>query len=159
MINSLNLKDRKKFDFNNHILESVLVLLMIVIAVLTPGFMTSNNLLNMLKNVSLQGVIALGLTMTIIGGQIDLSVGSGVALYGVIVAKIAGDLSNAGIMPLEKAVFIGMAAAFISSFIVGIIIAWLHIHFRMPTFIITLAFLNILYRGLADTACQFHPRR
>jgi ribose/xylose/arabinose/galactoside ABC-type transport system permease subunit len=122
---------------------------MVVIAALTPGFMTSNNLLNMLKNVSLQGVIALGLTMTIIGGQIDLSVGSGVALYGVIVAKVGGELSNAGIMPLETAVIVGMVAAFAASYLVGLLIAWLHIRFRMPTFIITLAFLNILYGAAA----------
>jgi ribose/xylose/arabinose/galactoside ABC-type transport system permease subunit len=145
----LKSKSQKKFQFNDYILEIVLIVLMIVIATLTPGFMNSKNLLNMLKNVSLQGVIALGLTMTIIGGQIDLSVGSGVALYGVIVAKVGGDLSNAGIMPLESAVLVGILVAFITSFIVGSIIAWLHIRFKMPTFIITLAFLNILYGAAA----------
>jgi ribose/xylose/arabinose/galactoside ABC-type transport system permease subunit len=145
----LKSKSQKKFQFNDYILEIVLIVLMIVIATLTPGFMNSKNLLNMLKNVSLQGVIALGLTMTIIGGQIDLSVGSGVALYGVIVAKVSGDLSDAGIMPLESAVLVGMLVAFITSFIVGSIIAWLHIRFKMPTFIITLAFLNILYGAAA----------
>ncbi len=145
----LNIKNRKRFHFNDYILEIVLILLMVVIAVLTPGFMTSKNLLNMLKNVSLQGVIALGLTMTIIGGQIDLSVGSSVALYGVIVAKVGGDLSDAGVMPLEYAVLVGILVAFAVSFIVGAIIAWLHIRFKMPTFIITLAFLNILYGAAA----------
>lgn len=149
MISSLNLKGHRKFNLNDHILETVLVVLMIAIALLTPGFMTSSNLLNMLKNVSLQGVIALGLTMTIIGGEIDLSVGSGVALYGVIVAKVAGDLSNTGIMPLEMAVLIGMAIAFITSFIIGVIITWLHLRFKMPTFIVTLAFMNILYGAAA----------
>jgi len=144
-----NIKNRKRIHFNDYILEIVLILLMVVIAVLTPGFMTSKNLLNMLKNVSLQGVIALGLTMTIIGGQIDLSVGSGVALYGVIVAKVGGDLSSAGVMPLEIAVLVGMLVAFAVSFIVGSIIAWLHIRFKMPSFIITLAFLNILYGAAA----------
>jgi ribose/xylose/arabinose/galactoside ABC-type transport system permease subunit len=42
-----------------------------------------------------------------------------------------------------------MVVAFIVSYLVGLLIAWLHIRFKMPTFIITLAFLNILYGAAA----------
>lgn len=146
----------KKFRFIDYALELTLVILIVGIALVTPGFMTSKNLLNVLRNVSLQGVIALGLTMTIIGGQIDLSVGSGVALYGVIVAKVTGSLADAGVMPMETGVIVGMLVAFLCSVAVGAVHAWLHIKFNMPTFIITLASLNILY-GIAALLSNGFP--
>lgn len=142
-------KNTKQFRFIDYALEMTLVVLILVVAIITPGFTTSRNLLNVLRNISLQGVIALGLTMTIIGGEIDLSVGSSVALYGVIIAKVGGMLDSAGVMPLESAVWVGIAVAFLTSVVVGYIHSWLHLKFNMPTFIITLASLNILYGAAA----------
>ena len=49
-------------------------------------FLTVDNLLNVLRNVSMQGLIALGMTMVIIAGEIDLSVGSMVAFAGCLTA-------------------------------------------------------------------------
>lgn len=150
------MKSTRKIRFIDYALELTLVTLIVIIAIITPGFMTSKNLLNVLRNISLQGVIALGLTMTIIGGQIDLSVGSSVALFGVIVAKVTGALSDAGIMKMDQGVFIGMLVAFICAIIVGILHAWLNLQFKMPTFIITLATQNILY-GLAALLSNGFP--
>jgi len=147
---------KRKFRFDDYILELVLLVIIVVIALLTPNFMSPQNLLNVLRNVSLQGVIALGLTMTIIGGEIDLSIGSSVALYGVIVAKVTGWLAESNIMPMEYGVLVGILVAFIFSIIIGSIIAWLHIKFKMPTFIITLAALSILY-GLAALLSNGFP--
>ena len=53
--------------------------------------------MNILRSNSLQGVIALGMTMVIIGGLIDLSIGSTVALAGVIVARFCRDLTPLGV--------------------------------------------------------------
>lgn len=151
-----DMKTTRKFRFIDYALELTLVVLIVAIAMVTPGFMTSKNLLNVLRNISLQGVIALGLTMTIIGGQIDLSVGSGVALYGVIVAKVTGLIADANILPMEQGVLIGMLAALLCSVLVGAAHAWLHLRFNMPTFIITLASLNVLY-GVAARLSNGFP--
>ncbi|HHY79648.1 MAG TPA: ABC transporter permease [Thermoanaerobacter sp.] len=135
--------------FSNYILESILLLISIFIAITAPGFLTTSNLLNILKNISMQGVIAFGMTMVIIAGEIDLSVGSMVGLTGVIVALTAGKLADAGIMPLQYSVVVGIILAFIVAAFVGFINGWLLTTFRMPSFIITLAMLNALYGAAA----------
>jgi len=60
-----------------------LVVLCVVIAVLNPNFLTTNNLLNVLRQTSTNLYLALAMTMVIILGGIDLSVGSVMALSGV----------------------------------------------------------------------------
>lgn len=142
--------------FSNYILESILLLISIFIAIAAPGFFTTSNLLNILKNISMQGVIAFGMTMVIIAGEIDLSVGSMVGLTGVIVALTAGKLTDAGIMPLEYSVVVGIILAFIVAALVGFINGWLLTTFRMPSFIITLAMLNALY-GTAAVISKGFP--
>jgi ribose/xylose/arabinose/galactoside ABC-type transport system permease subunit len=55
--------------------------------------MTWGNWMNILRSNSLKGVMAFGMTMVIIAGLIDLSIGSTVALSGVIVARCCRDLT------------------------------------------------------------------
>jgi len=138
----------KKGKIGNYILEIVLVCLIILLASLTPGFFTTSNILNILRNASLTGVIAFGMTITIITGQIDLSVGSAVALYCVTTAKVTDMLQIAGIMSNTNGIIVGILASMILSVFVGSFMALIHIKFKIPMFIISLAFLNISY-GLA----------
>ena len=85
-------KNRAKNILLDHIIEILLVLLNIGMTLASPNFLTMANILNILRSSALKGVIAFGMTMVIIGGQIDLSVGSQVALAGVIVARCCRDL-------------------------------------------------------------------
>lgn len=137
-----------KLDLTNYILEIVLVLLFLSIWFMSPSFFTVRNLLNVLRNASMQGVIVFGMTMTIICGQIDLSVGSAVALYGVVAAKVAGMLRDADVMPLEYGIVLGILAALVLSVLVGWFVGEVHVRLNIPTIIITLALMNVLY-GLA----------
>lgn len=130
---------------NRYMLECILLVISIAIALMAPGFLTPSNLLNILRNISLQGVIAFGMTMVIIAGEIDLSIGSTVALTGVIIALTSGGLAKAGIMPMETGVIVGIILAFIIAALVGLFNGWLLTTFKMPSFIITLAMLNALY--------------
>ena len=68
------------------IMEIMLVALCIALAFTAPNFLTVANLLNILQSESMKGLIALGMTMVIIAGEIDLSVGSMVALSGCFLA-------------------------------------------------------------------------
>ncbi|GKX28094.1 ribose ABC transporter permease [Vallitalea longa] len=141
---------------SNHILEIILFIVSIIIAFSAPGFFTSGNLLNILRNASLKGVIAFGMTMVIITGEIDLSISSTVALSGVITGTVAGKIASTGIMSLEYSVIIGMIVAILAAALVGLVNAIIHTKFNIPTFIITLAMLNIVY-GLAAIISKGFP--
>ena len=136
-----------KFIRNNMML-AILVVICIVIAFTAPGFFTVSNLLGIMRNNAFKGVIAFGMTMVIICGEIDLSIGSTVALSGIITALVSGKLSDGGIMPLEAAVIIGMIVGVAVSALIGLFIGLIRTKFNIPTFIITLAMLNVLY-GIA----------
>ena len=53
------------------------------------GFFTPNNLLSIFRSMAINGVVAFGMTMVIIGGEIDLSVGSTIALSAVLTAFVS----------------------------------------------------------------------
>ena len=61
-----------------------LILLIIIVSISTPKFMTSSNLLNLLKSNSVNAIICCGMLLAILMGEIDISVGSTVGLTGVI---------------------------------------------------------------------------
>ncbi|WP_029008384.1 ribose ABC transporter permease [Azospirillum halopraeferens] len=71
-----------------------LIVLMTAVAVMSPSFLTVDNLLNILRQTSINAVIAVGMTYVILSGGIDLSVGSVLALCGAVCAwLVAGDVS------------------------------------------------------------------
>ena len=70
------------------IMELILFAICAVLAFEADGFFSVDNLLNVLRNVSMQGIIAFGMTMVIISGEIDLSVGSAVAFAGCLTALV-----------------------------------------------------------------------
>lgn len=131
----------------DHAIEVILIVLIIALALSVNNFMTWSNWMNILRANSLKGVIAFGMTMVIIAGLIDLSIGSTVALAGVIVARSCRDLTAVGV-DLTTAAIIGM----VLSLLLAVGIGWLHGFFAhkagMPPFIVTLVTLNALY-GLA----------
>jgi sugar transport system permease protein len=138
------------------ILEIILVVLSVILALAAPNFMTAENLLNVLRNVSMQGLIALGMTMVIIAGEIDLSVGSMVAFSGCLTAWVTGWLNgtlNWGVAPaLAAAMATALAAAFLTGSLTGI----LRTHYQVPSFITTLALLTGL-SGAAELITNGFP--
>jgi sugar transport system permease protein len=139
----------------DHAIEVILVTLVVALALSVTNFMTWSNWMNILRANSLKGVIAFGMTMVIIAGLIDLSIGSTVALAGVIVARCCRDLTAAG-MDLTTAAIIGI----VISLLLAVGIGWLHGFFShragMPPFIVTLVTLNALY-GLAGLVSGGFP--
>ena len=148
-------KELKKF-LNKYMLEVILLLLFTIMSLTTRGFFTVANLLNVLRNISFQGCIAFGMTMVIISGEIDLSIGSTVAITGVIVSTVSGRLSSLGIMPIEQAAVVGIALAILLAGCIGLFNGWLLTRFKMPSFIITLAMMNVLY-GAAGILSKGFP--
>lgn len=140
----------------DHIIELLLVLLVVYMANASPAFLKSVNVMNILRNISFKGVIAFGMGMTILLGEIDLSVGSAVALSAVTIARVTRDIVEAGILPQETAVIVGILCALGLCMAFGALHAWARTYFRMPSFIVTLASMNAMY-GMAALICQGFP--
>jgi ribose/xylose/arabinose/galactoside ABC-type transport system permease subunit len=138
---------RVKLFLLDHIIELCLIALIIFLALTANGFMTWANWMNILRANSLKGVIAFGMTMVIISGMIDLSIGATVGLAGVIVAIACRDLTGYGIN-LNVACLIGILICIGQAFTTG----WLHGFFQhrtgMAPLIVTLTSLYIL-QGIA----------
>lgn len=81
-------KTKKKFDFTKYMALIALIILVILITVMNPQFIAPNNLLNLLRQASVNALIAFGMTFVILTGGIDLSVGSVLAFTGAIVAEM-----------------------------------------------------------------------
>ncbi|MGC8668261.1 MAG: ABC transporter permease [Chthonomonadales bacterium] len=146
-----------RFPLQPSALEAVLLVLCIALAWRAPGFLTRDNLLNVLRSVSMQGIIAFGMTMVIIAGEIDLSVGSAVAFSGCLAAWIVGWASGQPLrLPPAAGVAAGITAALFVGTVVGCITGWLRVRYRVPTFISTLAWLTVL-KGAAELITNGFP--
>ncbi|WP_336865801.1 ABC transporter permease [Peribacillus frigoritolerans] len=115
-----------------------LVLLFIVITVLNPSFMEPNNILNLLRQTSINALIAFGMTFIILTGGIDLSVGSILALSSALMAG----MMVSGLDPI-LAILVGILLGAIMGGINGILVS----KGKMAPFIVTLATMTI-FRGL-----------
>ena len=140
---------RKTMDFLfDHVVEVILVILIIVMGNVSSTFNTTANWLNIFRNMSMKGLIAFGMTMVIISGHIDLSIGSTVAISGVIVARCCRDLPGELGISVTLACLIGIVLSFALAVVMGTIHGFAQHKFGMPAFIVTLASQNLLY-GLA----------
>ncbi|ANZ99902.1 ribose ABC transporter permease [Carnobacterium divergens] len=114
-----------------------LLVLMVIVTILNPNFIAPINLLNLLRQVSVNALIAFGMTFVILTGGIDLSVGSTLALSGALVAGMIAS----GLDPI-LAMIIGVVIGGVLGAVNGLLIT----KGKMAPFIATLATMTI-YRG------------
>ena len=148
-------KDRKNFLYYLGILTPLifLILLILIFSSLHPRFLHPLNIFNVMRQISITGLIALGMTFVIIVRGIDLSVGSLLALCGLVGAVIAKgglverfsvgvdtELANPWYWALAGSVLIGLLAGTVN----GVCITKL----KVPAFVVTLGGLSA-YRGTA----------
>src|SRR4051812_26510382 len=108
----------------------------------TNSFATSNNLFNVTRNFTFVAVIALGMTIVIITGGIDLSVGSVLCLCSMILAVV---------MHAGYSIEVGIAASLGTALLIGAINGFLIAYLDIPPFVVTLGMLSIA-RSLAMVA-------
>lgn len=120
-------------------LIALLFILVVFFSSVSPYFMTYNNLLNILLASSVLGIIAVAMTFVIISGGIDLSVGSVVALTGVVVVKI---------YTATESVWLGILGGLAIGLVVGLLNGFLITYIRINALITTLGMMSIV-RGLA----------
>lgn len=127
-----------------------LALMCAVVGILTPKFFTGSNILNLLKANSVNAILSCALTMAILLGQIDISVGSTVGLSGVVSAML---ITNYG-FPILPTILICLLIGFVIGSFNGFCIAYIGV----PAFIATLV-TQCIGRGLAQVICGGNPVR
>ena len=125
------------------------VIIVLVLGMMSKNFFTISNLLNVLRQVSFNGILALGMTFVIITGGIDLSVGSTVAMAGLIALSLSIEEKH---IPLVVALAAGLGVGLLIGFINGVLIA----KAKLAPFIVTLSTMTIV-RGLALVYCNGRP--
>jgi ribose/xylose/arabinose/galactoside ABC-type transport system permease subunit len=131
-----------------------LLVLMLVFALLEPRFMHPLNLFNVMRQVSITGLIALGMTFVILTAGIDLSVGSLLALAGLVAAAVAkgGTADRFTVGAAQEALgggwFLAMLAAIAVGLAGGLLQGTAITHLKVPPFVVTLGGLSA-FRGAA----------
>lgn len=125
----------------------VILFIVILMSFLSPVFMTKNNIMNIIRQISINGILAVGMTYIILTGGIDLSVGSLVAITSVI----CGSLLEKG-MHWLLACLIGISVVIIFGFLNGYLVAYV----GFQPFIATLATMTI-GRGFAKVYSDGRP--
>lgn len=124
-----------------------LALLVLVLSLLSPHFLTTENLLNITRQVAVNAILATGMTFVIISAGIDLSVGSVLALSGCVMAIALH--AGVGIFPgILLAVGVGSLCGLANGFMTG--------YLRVPPFIATLGMMSVA-RGLALVVTGGYP--
>ena len=127
--------------------HAILIGLLIIIAMLslyTPNFLTSPNIINILRQISCIGMATIGVGILIIMGQIDLAIGSTFALAGIIAGLTISTGQGGFGLPGFTGYLTGIAVAVMVAFLSGLVVA----KARIPAFIVTMGSMSI-GRGLA----------
>jgi ribose transport system permease protein len=137
---AINLKVKSIIKFDSFRLLLPILILCGSLSVISPNFLTATNLSNILINSAPLALAATGLTLVIICGDLDLSVGSTMALVSTSSALL---MSNFG-LPIYIAFGIGLIVGALVGFINGL----LSVKVNIPSFIVTLAMMSVA-RGIA----------
>ena len=139
--------DRRRLLIQEYGIFIAFLVLVVVLAASNQFFLTPSNISNILLQTSINGVLAIGMTFVILTRGIDLSVGSVVALAGIISASFVTASASAtvpgGPYPMVVALAIGILVGVVSGSIVGVIVS----RFAVPAFVATLGMLSAA-RGL-----------
>ena len=130
---------RAKALVSEYFIFVIFIALVVVLTCLKPSFIQPGNLVNILKQASINGILAFGMMFVIIAGGFDMSVGSTVAFTGILAAML-GQGQYPIIVPLVVAMLGGLAVGIVNG--VGIAVG------NLPPFIMTLGTMTAV-RGLA----------
>ena len=133
-------RDWKKTASDNSALIAFVVLFLLAVALKGTMFLSWNNIINILRNNSIIGIIALGMTLIIITGGIDLSVGSQLAMIWFVAIKVLNTTQS-----IVLTILVSVATAIVFGFLTGVLVA----KFRIPAFITTLGTMT-MYRSISQ---------
>ncbi len=118
----------------------IFIVLCIILSFASETFLKPNNIINVFRQISINGILALGMTFVIILGGIDISIGSVAAVAGVVASLV---------LEINQSMYIlAILAGILSGGIMGMVIGFLVAKMRIAPFIASLAMMTIA-RGLA----------
>lgn len=124
--------------WNNHSYIVVFVVLFVIAVIINPNFGKWSSVMNMFKQSAIVGIIALGMSLIIITGKIDLSVGATLAFVSGVTITVLNSTSN---------ILLAIIVALIVGTVLGLINGLLVERFKMEAFIATLATM-LIFRSL-----------
>lgn len=146
---NLNIKKwNPRLFFKEYGIVIALVLIIGLLSVISPAFLTFNNMMNVLRQVSINGLLAIGATFVILTRGIDLSVGSILAFSGVVTASLV----QGGAYPEWIAIAAGLLAGLVLGWVNGFVVA----KWYVAPFIVTLGMMSAA-RGLTFVYSDGRP--
>ncbi len=133
---------------NRYGIGLALLLICVVLSVISPKFLTVQNLMTIVTQVSINALLAFGVTFVIVTGGIDLSIGSIVAVVGVVAASFAHPDTYPLIVPVGLGLLVGVGFGVLNGFVIT--------RSNVPPFIVTLGTMTI-GRGLALILSKGRP--
>ncbi|KQT69869.1 sugar ABC transporter permease [Aureimonas sp. Leaf460] len=134
--------ERRRLLIQEYGIFLAFLILVVILAFSNEYFLTAGNISNVLLQTSINGILAIGMTFVILTRGIDLSVGSVVALAGMVSASFVTTSATAGVAggpyPVILALAIGILVGVASGAIVGLIVS----RFSVPAFVATLGMLS-----------------
>jgi len=143
----MGLKKSNGKTVNKYAIHIVLLVLFIVGTLASDSFLTVKNISNVLRQVSVQCVLAFGMTLLIIGGMIDLSMGAVAALSGFIACSVYV-LTNQMLLALMAAIGVALICGLAN----GIIVTYC----KLPPFIATIG-MDLVVRGIVYIYSDGNP--
>jgi len=125
----------------------ILIAMMVVFSLLSPAFLSAQNLINILRQISMMAIVSVGFTLLLIAGGLDLSVGSQIAVMGVI----SGLLLQSGVPA-----FLAILAGIVFTTLIGAFNGLAIVKTKIPAMMATIAMMTAL-RGLAFILCGGYP--
>jgi ribose transport system permease protein len=125
----------KLFHMDQSIMLLVLIVLCVILSFIAPNFATMTNMLNILRQASMAGICAIGMTMLILLGGIDISVGSAQGTVGVITVVVILATGN---------VLLGVVSGIVSGAFIGLVTAFVVTKMKLNPLIATLGMMSIL---------------
>jgi len=127
-----------------------LLILCIIVSLISDKFLTRDNFLNILKSISTNAILSCALTMVIVMGLIDISVGSITGLSGIVCATLISLYGFPVWLSVSVCLVIGVTLGLFNGFFIA--------NIKVPAFIATLATQNIA-RGMCQVICNGSPVR
>jgi len=127
-------------------MSMALVLMCIALWSSNSDFLGASNVVNTTRQISMLGILAIGIAFVIITGGIDLSIGSIVGLTGVIVARLSSTETGG----LRYSLWVGISVALAAALLVGVLQGLLITRLKLQPFIVTLGGM-LLVRGVSQT--------
>lgn len=140
-------KNLKSF-VSDYMMVILVIVLGVILSISTPTFLTVKNIMNILRQISINGFLAIGMSLVALTGGIDLSVGSIVALSGILTAGML----NYTPLPIPIIVIIAIGVGLIMGSVNGFFVAYC----GAPPFVVTLGMMTI-GRGLTYIYCDGKP--